>query len=193
MTILGQFTITELRDLIKAKDYTVGEIEKAYRELAVQWREVDPEGEADWRADWDAFRERYEAAKSQADTAFAAAKLMIGVRDDLIPAQGPYTSVLKSLTKDQGGAYGKGDLQDLYNRIVEFRQHPIPFPNLPQPTQGTDVDLNAYVAVDKTIRDLENKADNLAKDPTAKKTALIVGGVVAGIATLGVIIAARRI
>jgi hypothetical protein len=155
MTILGQESVAELRDLVAAKDYTFGQIQQAYDAFAAQWKAQDPAGHDDWLSDWRARKAKYLAARVIAATAFARGQAAF-VSETLVPAPIEYDLVLASLTKDAKSGVQKGDLQELFDRLSAARGAQVDLSRTPQP-QATDVDLSVYKATD----DLDKKTSGV--------------------------------
>lgn len=166
MTILGQHTIAELKDLVKAKDYQVTQVQKAAAAFDADWKRNDPLVRDRWVADWLAFVARYRAARAKADDAIESAKGVFAVREDVNPAEKVYQGVLDALKPAE--AYTETDFQGLHNRLVAAQKKPVPFTSNPQP-KANDPDLNAYKAVDDTAKAVERAA----KDVVTSKTFLL--------------------
>ena len=160
MTVFGQNSVAELRDLTNAKDYTVNQVQSGYDAFAHDWQAKDPETEADWKRDWTTFLVKYKAARALAAGAFGKAKVMIGVRDSLIPAPIEYAAILKALRQTEG-VQTKGDLQDLYDRLVAAGAK-VDVSKTPQP-KAEDVDLSAYKAADTAIKEGKKKVKEAGK------------------------------
>lgn len=185
MTVLGKQTVAELKDLLAAKDYTVGQLDRAYADFAPTWVNRDPTGFVDWTTDWNAFHGRYEGARTAAQRAIEFAKLN-PVGDSLLVADTEYQGVLRAL-KQVDGTITKGDLQDLYNRIAAAGKTP-DVSHTPQPV-APDADLRAYKAADATVKAVETIGKDIAKPAASLFTPknIILGllciGVVVGVAT----------
>jgi len=154
-TVANFASIAELRDLIKAKDYTLDQLGKAYKAFEPSWVTKDSSAQQDWLADWKALLFRYDGAHAKAEAAIFAAKA-VPLDDRLIPAQIQWDAVLRSIRKNwdghTGGELVKGDLQDLNNRLQSAQSKPIDYSNMPQPVIGSDADLNLFQAADVTIK-----------------------------------------
>jgi hypothetical protein len=166
MSFLGQMTVAELRDLIAAKDYTIRQIDAA--RSAFNW--PDQSAANDWNNDWRILKAKYAAAKLFAETAFARAKMAVGVNEDLVPAQLEWDAVLKSIRQNDN-VQSKGDLQDLADRLQKAGKS-VDYSHTPQPRRGTDVDLNLFQKLDKLP---------FPKTPKQMGTLAIVGGTLAAI------------
>lgn len=181
MTILGQNTVDELRDLVAAKDYTIAQIDKAYAPFASAWRARDASAAEAWEADFAALRRRYAAAKVLAAEAFTRAQFTVGVRDSLIPASVEYDAILKAIRKDPN-VQSRGDLQDLSDRLAAQGVR-IDYAKTPQP-KAVDEDLQVYKGADTLLKKGEAAAEKAAKDWTPW---LIGGGAVLGLFGLGML------
>jgi hypothetical protein len=190
MTLLGKQTIAELKDLLAAKDYTMGQIDRAYGDFAPSWVSRDPTTFTDWTGDWNALHKRYEAASAAARRAIDFAKLN-PVGDSLIVADDEYQAVLKAL-KQVDGTITKGDLQDLFVRIGAAGKVP-EVSRTPQPA-APDADLHAYRAADTAVKAVEAAGKGIVSSagslftPKTIVLGLLCVGLVAGVAA-----AARRV
>jgi len=143
MTLLGQHTASELRDLVTDKDAQIAQVDAAYHahENAV---------DASWKSDWDAMKTRYQAARDRASLALTIAKTSV-VPDNLLAAEKEYQGILSALQRDPG-RYTDQDWQGLYNRLTQAIGSAPPVVAV-QP-QSTDVDLAAYQGLDQATRDM---------------------------------------
>lgn len=183
MTILGKWSVAELKDLVKAKDYDVKQVQDA-RNLG--------QADAAWDADWAAFKSRYNDARTSAMLRIGEAGALLTVSDSVIPAQEQYEGILRALTKTPG-RYTDKDFQGLHNRLVTFLGHPIDFSEQPQPKAGTDTDLDAYRGADSAVKAVEAAAKGTREAATSKTAMTIAGGAVLALAVLvGVNAAVRR-
>ena len=139
MTIAGAHTVAELIDLVKAKDYVIGEMQNGYDSFQDTWKATDAPTQSKWLDDWNALKTRYGRAHLLAEVEIANAKIQ-PLPNDVIPAETAWTSILRALQKIEG-VVSPGDLQDLYMRLSNAGK-PVPTPRIPQPGKGTDVDLN---------------------------------------------------
>ena len=90
-------------------------------------------------------------------------------------------------SRGRPGATGKGDFQDLYNRIAAAQGKPVDMSKLPQPT-AADADLATYKAADTVIRAGEAVARKVA--PSKGTGTLVVVGL--GL-VLGVLLATKSV
>ncbi len=187
MTIGGNHTVAELRDWIAANDFVVGRIASGWAEIGPAWTAVDPAGAGAFGEQWAALRARYELARAGAEARFLLAKLDLFLPDSLSPAEDQWQAVARALERYPGGPQSPGDLQDLYARIAAARTQlgapAIDFTGLPQPTPGSDADLNLYQASDAAIR---------AGEAQLPSSGTSWGLVLAGACGLGLYLAFRR-
>lgn len=190
MTVLGRATVDDLRDLIAAKDFTIKRIDEAFNRFLPTWGNRDPATANDWSADWAVFVQRYQRAHDVVEL-----KGWLGmsppIGSSVTPAGDEYEGILRALTEKPGGGYSKGDIQDLYNRLVAAQKAPVDFTGMPQP-KNADPDL-AYMnetgkigeAAGGTVSDIAKGADSaIAKSSALDKYFLpvavaAIGGVVA--------------
>ena len=141
MTIAGVPSVAELRDLVAAKDYEQAQLTAAYASYSPVWVAKDGVGFANWTNDWDAMKQRYASARAMAERWLTGWEhTLTPTPDTLTPAPVPWNAVVTSLQKVPGTT-SPGDMQDLYNRFIAAGGT-VTFPNEPQPTPGTDADLN---------------------------------------------------
>ena len=170
MTILGQETVAELKDLVSAKDYTIAQLRIA-REGFSGFNAADAK---DWDDDFSSLTRRYNAARLLAMTAFGKASIT-PLPDDKIPAPLEWDAVIKSIRQDKDHQT-KGDLQDLSDRLSAAGGKP-DYSNTPQPRKGTDADLEVFKNADKLIK----KGEETAKDSTP----WIIGAAIVVLGLLG--------
>lgn len=147
MTIAGQPSVAELRDLVASHDYELAQLAQAYADFAPNWVKQDPTAFVNWTNDWDAMNKRYQAARSMAENSFTAAKLS-PIPDKDLPANAPWTAILRALKKIDG-VVSPGDLQDLYTRFTAAGAKAVDFSKMPQPTPGNDQDMNLLTALNQ--------------------------------------------
>ena len=151
---LGQYTIAELKDLLKAKDFEVQKVQSAYDNFKGQWSSSDPDTASAWLNDWNALLARYNAAKQNANIEISLVTFS-PVPDNVNPADAEYQAVLRSLQQTEG-TVSPGDLQDLFSRVsaalAAANQKPISEVGLPQPAASSDFDENTLKAADATIK-----------------------------------------
>lgn len=175
MTILGQHTVTELRDLVKAKDEDLRQFQLGYEDFAPTWKAKDPVAFEAWTKAWKALKTRYSNAKTMANITFSAQKVN-PLSEDETPAEGAYSAILRSLQKVEG-TVSPGDKQDLFNRIVaagKALDYKVPQPD------GKDVDLQVYLLADKAKKQVD-AVGGIASSPWtwAGIGALALGGLYA--------------
>ena len=150
MTILGGLnvhTISEVQDLIRAKDTEIGVIDKNFANLKNPAWKSSPVGQA-WLSDWNALKFKWGTAKGAAQLQIVKAE-MTPLPDAMIPAESAYaelTAAAEGITSVpnmtmaylasipgplgtiggiigptiQEGVVHPGGLQDLYNRLNEI-------------------------------------------------------------------------
>lgn len=172
MTVLGQHTVNETLDLIRAKDTETG----AY---GSERAALPSAPDATWDDDWATLLSKYTAAKSDFDlertTVTAATPL---VSDDWRTTETTYQGILRSL-QQVDGTVSPGDLQDLANRFLAAGGKAPDVGKAIQPT-APDADLNAYKAADAGVQDI-------AKAGTAVKGALTSKWVIGGACVAGLV------
>lgn len=155
-SIFTHASAAELADLIAAKNFDNAKMKAAWEALPDTVKS-SPEGKA-WLIEWSRYLERYASALEAANIQLSAANAAqdyIPAKD--FPAQDGWDAIMRaerkpSILDDALGrpstTYHRGDKQDLYNRLVAFRQGvQIDFTGQPQPRKGTDTDLNVMNAL----------------------------------------------
>jgi hypothetical protein len=138
---LTEHTVAELKDLLAAKQLEVDRVDQAYQKLLDKGpptKEV-----ADWKSDWDKFKERWQGATKEAQAAIDAWKWNPFVPDNMAVAESQYVGVIKALSQ----AYPElhtvpGDLIDLSLRLTQLGGT-IDNSPIPQPRPDSDFDFNA--------------------------------------------------
>lgn len=165
--IFNQYTVAELEDLLKAKDYAFAQLRAAFDGFGSSWQDSDSAAFNDWLHDWTAINDRYALARRNAQNAIDGASSIVS--HSVILADGQYKDVLATLSANpQAMGQTKGDFQDLNDRLAAAIKKPIAYPNMPQPT-STDIDLVTYQAAGKAVKGIE----------TAAKAGMSTGGKVA--------------
>jgi hypothetical protein len=174
MTILGQYTVAELEDLIAAKDYAVNQLSYAYFGDAGKH---DLHKDPTWPTDFTALSIRYNNAKTKAQNLISALKVSNPlIPNNVIPADAPYKSILKSL-RASPNTISKGDLQDLSNRLAALGIQ-TDYSAMPQPKSGSDIELSAFKAANVALAPLEHPIPSPTKHPTLWIVGIL--GLVAG-------------
>ena len=93
MTVAGFHTVTEVNDLIRAKNTEIGVIQSDYDRLNNAAWKSSPEGQK-WLSDWRTFQAKWAAAVTSAQPSLVAAKAMVFIPDNAIPAEEVYTTLV---------------------------------------------------------------------------------------------------
>ncbi len=156
MTFLGDHTVSEVDDLIAAKDTDMADF--AAKRAALPYAP-----DSNWDNDWAALQGRYDSAKTtyRAERALLVAGQLL-TPNSLIPAEPAYAAILGALyNQTQSGTAESytdtvvpGGFQDLANRMLAMRDPTtgatvtVNEQNIPQPT-APDADLSAFNAIGK--------------------------------------------
>ena len=181
--ISGKYTVAELRDLLKAKDADLTQLEAAWRAFDKTWMSYDSAADNAWMADFNALKQRYGAARAAAGKVLALADpLLNSIGEAFTPADAEYRGLLRALQKTDG-VVSAGDLQDLYLRLqTAMNQHaasigqPAPAPISPTAVQPTALDPDL----------LKIQVVNAATDP-------IVNQVNAAMASAGLAVGGHKV
>jgi hypothetical protein len=169
MTIAGAHTVAELIDLVAAKDYVIGRMQKSYDSISSDWQSKDAPTQSKWLSDWNALKGRYGRAHALADIEIANAKIQ-PVPNSVIPAETTYNLILSSLQKTSG-VVSPGDLQDLYNRLSAAGQAQQLAFSVPQPSA---------IDVDSVVLQTPDPLQAIVQNPK-KSAAIAIGLGVAGL------------
>ena len=157
MTILGQHSATETKDLLKAKDGEMADLAKAFSSFGPKWQAADPKAYSAWLSDYNALKAAYSLSSAEAKAQIALAEMTPFISDDNLPTETGYQAIISSLQKTPG-AVSPGDFQDVFDRIQaslvsqglpQYVESPVA-----QPTKGSDTDLNTLQAANAVINKL---------------------------------------
>jgi hypothetical protein len=145
--IAGLYSVAELKDLIKAKDYDLDQLGAHYAAFAPTWVNADSASFVAWTDDWSKLQQAYDAARADGETAISEASLVLGSDND-IQADAPYRAILTALNPTWAqDTPAPGSLIDLDARLSAASGAQTDYSQQPQPTPGTDADLNALNAI----------------------------------------------
>ena len=138
MPLLGQHTIDETTDFVRAQDSTIASLKAARAKVASDW---SPQ----WDSDFSALLSRWAVAKAE----FIAEAATVNAVNPLVPTsilttETAYQALLKAVQPTLD-TVTPGDLQDLFDRLKTAT--PIT-ENVPQPT-ATDPDNTVLTAIPK--------------------------------------------
>jgi hypothetical protein len=143
-TVLGYYSVAELKDLILAKDATL-------RNMARRFEQIK-----DQPLDFSTFLPAYQNLINRYNTARAAGQAAINAAVDAwrpmnaIIADEEYQNILSALNsrwKEHTWAEGDGSIDDLWSQLMAFGATDASNDEkIPQPAQGSDLDFNAYTA-----------------------------------------------
>ena len=177
-TLLGDWSLAELQELIDAKDKEFSVLDSAYANTpSASWS--SPQVLADWVNDWMSLKNRYAQAK------IAAASRIDAVKNAWYNALSPplsqdsaepyYTNILRAI-KQNPTTITKGDLDDVNHRLNAVKT--IPPYTVPQPSKANDFVTNVSQAL-APFDPIGNPQarDNWKKDLAIGIGASLVGGI----------------
>lgn len=178
--IAGLHSVTELKDLLKAKDSEMSDMAKAVADFGDTWKANDQEAYNSWMSQYDTLKSSYSRASVLAKAEIFAGSITPFVSDDNLPAETGYQQIISSLQQTPG-VVSNGDFQDLFTRIQAARtvsglQQYVETP-ITQPSKGSDTDLNLLQAADKAQKQIDKAV------PSKSKTGIVIA--VAGIGVIG--------
>ena len=140
MTIAGNHTPAETRELIKQKDRDLAAMANAFLEFESKWIADDIDEAADYRTDLEDLNARWSATMVKAKAQLDSNPLPI--------SEGTWQDILHTLQREPGH-FQKGDFPDLLQRLAnkgkEWRA-PVNQPGAP------DFDLDIYKTADKVFQ-----------------------------------------
>lgn len=183
MTVLGQHTIAETRDLMKVVDYRFKEVEKGFQRISEQYKQDHADEYRLLASDWTAEKKRWE------DTAdVVSAKLTImNATNPATPAtwivsEPEYKRILGFVEYGESSGVERParpiDLRGIQDRIEKILNAPIDLSKRPDMT-ASDVDIAAIKKLDASIKAGEAaaaKAKAAAADAAKSNTGLLILG-----------------
>lgn len=160
MTIAGQHTVAEVKELRDQKQSDIDGYNAAFQRAREAWMQADPVTAKEWEKDWSAFLFRWRSAMVKVGAMLAAIAAMPGqflIPDSALPAEPAWDIILEALQKTPGH-FQKGDFPDLIQRWAVAK---LPDPGLiTRQPESFDVDLEAFKKADKTVKAVEATATN---------------------------------
>lgn len=144
---LGSYTISDLIDLLNAKDAEMKGLDDAFIQVRDKWQNTDPNGYTDFSIDYANLKQRYSDAKLAANIRITASKTEIAPAST-INADTEYNAVLSALAPG-GHTTTKGDLVDLVGRVQAQGGKDTAI--TPQPT-AIDIDEQVFLASDAVAK-----------------------------------------
>lgn len=190
--INGQYSVAELKDLIAAKDFDLAQLGQHYADYSPTWVTQDSTSYVAWTNDWNALQSRYASTRSSAETTITEAAFIVEP-DSLIPADAEYKAVLAAVNPSWAqNTNAPGSLGDLDLRLTKASGAPTDYSGQPQPTPGSDADLNALntIAPFDIIGQLTGQAQGPANPRTWPTWAKWLGG---GAVAAGVLWGAAKV
>jgi hypothetical protein len=146
---LGDYTISDLVDLIAAKTTEVQAIDRSLSNIGPGWQSRDVGSYSSFYNDWNALKARWQKALDAANSAITASKFVFSPAS-IIPAPTEYAGILSALAPG-GDTVVSGDLTDLARRLQNAGGQSAT--SVPQPT-ATDIDLKIFQASDSAAKSM---------------------------------------
>jgi hypothetical protein len=162
MTIMGLWTVAELRDFVARQDARVSTIGAAFANFRPQWAASNPTEASLFASDWAAFEARYRSARQRAELSLSQAKYLPG-SENVQPADPEFKGIITAL-QSKPGPYTDRDLSGLYRRLEDAKQRlnaPVTTFNLPGTTAG-DFDLDVLKSASKATSAIERAAKTVS-------------------------------
>jgi hypothetical protein len=180
--ILGLESVSELRDLVKAKDVELAAIYKNFLAYEPTWRAKDLAAAKAWVTDFQALKTRYNAARAKAQETIAGTSY-----PDITPAQSEFNDVISALKIPAlPGApleIPRSAVGDLYARLKNAGA-PMQAYVVPQPVPGTDIDSGIYQWTGKVLEFIDPKL--VGKEGVSNLEKLVIAAtLVSALGTIG--------
>jgi hypothetical protein len=172
MTILGQHTVHELDDLVKALSYQVSQITTANLNCK-GWPQRDPQGYANWA---DQLAKATTAWGDVVHSVMRRIELTPELTWDVVPAEGDFQAIAKAFEP----------FEDLTRTFMAQAQCAISFDKTPQPT-APDLDLTAYKVSDSAVKWVEKQ-----EKAVTRKASVVLPLVAGGLGALAALLLALR-
>ncbi len=179
---MNQHTLSDVRDLIRAKDYLFSEMQKSFD--AVPLEAFD---RSKWDSEFQSMVGKYKAARTIAQLKIGTLNGFIPgstILPEMFPAPDDWDRILTIIAPSQ----------ELYIRLLKMGAH-IDDTKTPQPSLSADLDIQFYKGSGAIIKAGEGAAKDLAKQGAAVRDSVftrtnvtigIVGVVVAGAVVYGI-------
>lgn len=186
MTVLGQHTIAETRDLMKVVDYRFKEVDKAFNQISSEWKATHPDEYRLLSMDWTAEKKHWMDESDSVALKLTVINSTTVVPADTIPAENEYKRILGFV--EYGAASGverrPGDLRDCQTRIEKALGKQIDLSGRPN-MESNDTDINAIKKLDASIKAGEAAAASAKKGTwdaaTSKQGLMFLGGAAAAV------------
>lgn len=180
--ILGIPAVSDVRDLVAAKDAELASIYKQYLAFKSQWDAKDAAASGKWLSDYQALKARYNAARALAQKAItSASQSSLPSAFDITPAGDEYYGILDALKIV--GEPTKSAVGDVYSRLIAAGAPKTNYV-VPQPLPGTDFDLNLYQATGNVLEAIDPGL--VGKQGTSTLEKIVIGASIIGaIGTIG--------
>jgi hypothetical protein len=188
MTILGQHTVSETRDLIAVLNGRTIDLTNGFQ--TIQQTPALSTQDPALAADWAAYLARWATSENNEQQYLNV--LSIGnptVPESVLPSEASYQRILKTVNPQLPNAYTDKDLMGLQIRIQKLTT--IPWVNRQLPPDF-DFDLSTYQAADSAAKGIQSAGSGalstLGEAAAANWKPLVVGGIAVG---AGLIIAKK--
>jgi hypothetical protein len=176
MTILGEQSLAELKDLLAAKDKEFAVITNALASTPqTSWPNTALY--TDWMNDWTALQARYNAVRKLAQGDIDTGNWQ-PVPLSIQPAQMRWNDVIKAI-QPVYNTTTKGDLVDVHARLNAVQK--IPVYTVPQPLKSSDFEQTVFT----TLAPFDPIGDKRAAENWKKDIAIGVGATLVGLLIVG--------
>lgn len=179
VNFLGVASLTDLKDLIAAKDKEFQVLHDAVSSTPTSSPPWPPNGYASWYKDYQALVTAWQPARTAAMNAIGSALL-----DPNTQSGQPYYDNILHILQPVQHSVTPGSLADLSQRLNAVQA--IPAYTVPQPTRGADQQL----ALSQSLAPFDPIGNPAARTDWEKK-ALLVGGVLVGALFLAAVVAKK--
>jgi hypothetical protein len=150
------YSIAELIDLVAAKDVTIANLDRLLAEV-----QAKPFDTTDVSNRLSALKSRYQAARTDAESAITLARLNFITPNSMIPGDSQYRAILAACNpkwQEHTWSPGDGSVEDIDSTLTNMGATRTTAEPIPQPQSGTDFDLNQMHAANTAITMAEGAA-----------------------------------
>ena len=152
----NNYSVAELIDLVAAKDTELANIDKLFAEV-----QSKPFDLTDISNRLSALKRRYQTARVNAEKAIADGRLAFAIPNSMIMADSEYRAVLSALNprwQEHTWSSGDGSIEDIDDALMHLGATRSGATPIPQPSSGSDFDLNQMHAANTAITMAEGAA-----------------------------------
>lgn len=194
MTVLGNHTVKETRELITVVQYRFDQVENAYKGISKEWRDAHPQDARLLDLEWANEKKHWQEVRDSVAKSLTWKNSTNVAPADMIASEEEWKAILGFV--EYGASSGverrPDDLRSIQERIEKIRGQQVDLQGVPKMSTD-DPDMNAVKTLDASIAAAKGGAMKAAKDVSdvgnkaAKNNAtyLVVGGAVGALVLVG--------